>query len=270
MNLFLSGRSFALAAGLMLAGQSFSAHADDHPRLAPTRDVTVTYRMLASKTSPQSQDVKVYFSGSGDLLRIDSSDGHGVTILDRPNQKVTLVMLSQRVYTQFSPREGLRNPFLLDLTMHYTPAGEGNIAGVACHKWSIDTSHGKASACVTEDGVILSESGVDADGVEGSLVAQKVSYNDIPASLFLPPEGFERIQPHHRIPSSGEASGGTQAAPPVPGAPVAGAVGAASGQPALAPQDLSQPSVPNDSAGDGTTSHADQPPSGPSVAAPQK
>ncbi|GAD11101.1 hypothetical protein GFGA_1c0278 [Gluconobacter frateurii NBRC 103465] len=280
--LFRRYRSAFLASLLLCAGSGTAAYADDHPRLSPARDVTVTYHLSAPGMQGAGGDVKVYFSGSGDLLRIDSADGRGITILDRPKQVVTLVMLERKLYAHIRPQHGLHNPFMLDLGMKYTKAGQATIAGVPCGRWDIQTAHGKASACVTEDGVILSENGVDADGAEGSIQATNVAYGDLPTATFEPPAGFQEItprtSPHH------SSAGGSQSTSPTPApVPEGGAAGdsavqapghiAAQGTPAetsapvvppVSPEDASQPSVSNDSAADGTVSTPDQPPSGPS------
>ncbi|TPW36511.1 hypothetical protein [Oecophyllibacter saccharovorans] len=217
----------------------------EHPRLTPERDVKVVYRF---RTSPQPagpmKEVTVWFSADGDKLRIEPSSGEAVTLLDRPAQRVTLMSLREKSYIQFLPLHGLRNPFLLDLTMHYTREGMGNVAGQPCRNWAITSPRGRAEACVTEDGVILSEKGVDADGITGELEAVQVTYGPIPSAEFAPPADFRQIQPHAR---------------PVPmGAPGTGMGGGVQGQ-MPAPVDTSQPPVANDSAGDGTVQHADQP-----------
>lgn len=282
-----------LATGLCLVTP---ARAEDHPRLTPTRDVTVVYELTTPSSPPKGglNTVKVAFSGAGDLLRIDSQDGNGVTILDRPGQQVTLVMMKQQVYTRLHPSHGLHNPFMLDLDMQYTAAGHETVAGVACERWSIQSSHGKASACVTEDGVILAENGVDADGVEGSIRALSVSYQDIPASTFQPPADFHLLEPKARPAHQSQAGSATPS--PVPEAsgsdtqtttheaaapetsdsdmPVIGdrdtplpsttTPGPAAPLPGQSVQpDTTQPSVSNDSSGDGSVSAPDQPPSGP-------
>ncbi|MBF0849464.1 hypothetical protein HKD27_00800 [Gluconobacter sp. R75690] len=282
-----------LAVGLCLVTP---ARAEDHPRLTPTRDVTVVYELTTPSAPPKAgpNTVKVAFSGAGDLLRIDSQDGNGVTILDRPGQQVTLVMMKQQVYTRLHPSHGLHNPFMLDLDMQYTPAGHETVAGVACERWDIQSSHGKASACVTEDGVILAENGVDADGVEGSIKALSVSYQDIPSSTFEPPAGFHVLEPKARPAHQSQAGSATPspvpetsgsdtkttmpeaASPetsdsdsPVIGsrdtpAPATTTPGPATPLPGQSSQtDTTQPSVSNDSSGDGSVSAPDQPPSGP-------
>lgn len=203
-----------LALSLAPIGAAYADEASVHPPLAPTRDVTVDY-VVQPQGAPSPVPVKVAFSGDGNLLRIDGNGGKSITILNRQDQLVTLVSTMQKVYMQFSPRSGLRNPFLLSASMKYTPAGTASIAGLTCNKWAISTNHGSAQACVTSDGVILSESGVDADGAQGQLTAQTVQYGPVPSSSFQPPSGFEQIQAHPSSGAGGPAAGpATGSAPP--------------------------------------------------------
>lgn len=246
----------------------------DHPRLSPERDVVVTYRFQSgsqngkndgalSDKAADMKRVRVFFAAAGDRLRIEQIDGTGVTILDRPAQRVTLLSTAERSYVQFLPMHGLRNPFLLDLTMQYTAGQRTRIAGTPCQEWSIESHKGHAKACVTDDGVILAESGVDADGISGRLEALDVVYKDIPASMFEPPADFHKIMPHmvqvtpqgvseQPVPEAGMAGNGGRNT---------GSSGPAEGLPGMQNDvaDTSQPRVPNDSAGDGTVQRADQP-----------
>jgi hypothetical protein len=206
-----------MATGLLLAATVAGARAQEagavHPRLTPARDVTVTYSVQtqAQTQAPGApagpQQVIVAFAKDGDRLHIEPADRIGATILDRPGQTVTLVMNKQKLYVQFSPRSGLRNPFLLDLSMHFTPAGTGEVAGLACQKWTIATQRGNATACVTEDGVILSESGVDSEGTQGQLTALNVQYGPIDPSLFLPPAGYQKVTGHMPVGAHRAATG---------------------------------------------------------------
>ncbi|MDT8872776.1 hypothetical protein RAA17_20900 [Komagataeibacter rhaeticus] len=72
------------------------------------------------------------------------------------------------------------------------------MAGVACTQWDVTTDQGNATACVTEDGVVLQEIGVDGDGLKGKLEATKVVYGPIPDSMFQPPEGYRKVEPPRR------------------------------------------------------------------------
>ncbi|WP_025886619.1 DUF4412 domain-containing protein [Asaia prunellae] len=202
MSLFQAKGAAAFSLVAVMAGGATTALAQQHPRLSPARDVTVVYSVQPEKMSTPTEAI-VQFKAEGDKLRIDAPDHAGSTILDRPAQRVTLIMHKQRVYTSFSPNHGLRNPFMLDMAMQYAPDGTSSVAGLACNKWTITSSHGKATACVTEDGVILSEEGVDADGLRGKLAAQKVTYGPIAEDQFVPPTDYQQITGHMPIPHGG-------------------------------------------------------------------
>ncbi|GBQ62467.1 hypothetical protein AA103196_0318 [Ameyamaea chiangmaiensis NBRC 103196] len=212
--------------GVMIGLPVAHAQQADHPRLMPTRDVTVDYA-VTHEGAPQPQAVRVYFGGEGARLRVDGPNGVGATILDRTAQQVTVVLNRQRVYTQFNPREGLRNPFLLDLSMQFTRKGASSQAGQACTEWGITARQGNATACVTDDGVILREDGVDADGMRGRLEATTVTYAPIASTMFAPPADYQRV-------SHGGGAGGASAAAPGGGAATAGAGAAETPQPAPA------------------------------------
>ena len=164
----------------------------DHPPFMPTRDVSVVYDVQPDG-APQAQRITVSFSGDGRLMRIDSPDGQGATILDRDRKLMTIVVNPARVYMEVPERQELRSPFLLDGSMKFTRAGSDTIAGVACTRWTITAQSGNAAACVTGDGVVLGEAGVDSEGAHGHLTAQRVSYGPVAASQFQPPPGYSRV-----------------------------------------------------------------------------
>lgn len=215
----LRGRylALALAAGLIQG----TAHAadGDHPPLTPLKDAIITYSVQPDG-APLPQQVKVWFTAEGARMRIDAPDGSASTILNRTAQTVTILLHKQRVFTQLEQRGSVRNPFLLDVSMQFTRHGTRTVAGLSCTEWSVASGHGDATACVTADGLILAESGVDADGAKGNLSAKTVSYETIPASAFAPPSDYQEVH-RHRVASpngapgltTGPASNGTSSSP---------------------------------------------------------
>ncbi len=170
--------------------------ATDGPPLMPTRDVTAVY-LVTPEGAPQAQSVRVYFRGGGSEMRIDGPPGpdgsaSGDMVLDRPNRLITVVLNPAHSYMQIPEREEVQSPFVLDSTMRFTRTGTGSVAGLSCVTYSIVTPKGSSTACVTEDGVVLSAAGVDGQGARGRLVAQTVQYAPLPQSMFLPPPGFQR------------------------------------------------------------------------------
>lgn len=252
----------ACGAAVMLAcGVASAAPVGEHPPLSPTRDAVVTYRFQTevlpgkgNEAGPEHQ-VTVSFAASGDRLRIDPDDGQSATILDRPDQIMTLISMKERRYVQLRPMHGLHNPFFLGLGMVYHAGDMKQIANVPCREWAIESPRGKATACVTDDGVILAEDGVDADGLVGHLRAVSVRYEDIPADRFQPPAGFQKFNPLAKVKLPTQPP----QAQPVPGAALDGngrGLSRPNGADATTPD---QPHSPDDSVGDGSVTHSDQP-----------
>ncbi|NHN87806.1 DUF4412 domain-containing protein [Acetobacter conturbans] len=181
-----------LAVGMMLGASAACAAEGDHPPLMPLKDAVVTYDVQPDG-APQAQQVKVWFTAEGARMRIDSPDGSASTILNRTTQAVTILLHKQRVYSRLEQRGGIRNPFLLDVSMQFHKHGTQNIAGIACTEWDVTSGQGQATACVTSDGLILAESGVDADGAKGKLTATSVSYQTIPSATFEPPSDYQEV-----------------------------------------------------------------------------
>jgi Domain of unknown function (DUF4412) len=171
-----------------------------HPPLAPARDVQVEYSVQPDG-APSPKTIETWFTANGGMMRIDSPEGAGSTILNRATRQVTIVLNKQKVYTQIDARAGIRNPFLLDLSMQFTRKGPSQVAGVACTEWAIVSGRGTATTCVTDDGVILREDGVDGDGMKGRLEATKVTYAPIAVSVFQPPDGYQLVMRHRVAPS---------------------------------------------------------------------
>ena len=201
-TLFLLAAGAALAP-LLMGGPPALAQNDgsrdgsrDGPPLMPTRDVTVVYA-VRPEGAPQEQTVRVYFRGGGGLMRIDGPPGQdgspsGDMIMDRDGQTMTIVVNDARIFMQVPEREVVRSPFVLDAAMRFARTGTGTVAGQPCTTWSITTAKGQATACVTADGVVLHESGVDGEGARGELTARTVQYGPLPAALFMPPPGYQR------------------------------------------------------------------------------
>lgn len=195
----------AIAAGVVMAGMPSTAlaqikltdrkggqPASQHPPLSPLRDAEVTYAVQPKKF-PKPLDVTVFFKTGGDYMRVDGPQHIATTIFNRKDHFVTLILHQQKLYNRFSPKIGLRNPFMLDLSMKFVPQGQDNVAGLTCTRWAISSRYGAASACVTDDGIILAEEGVDADGVSGQLIARKVEYHALPSSVFDVPAGYNTL-----------------------------------------------------------------------------
>nr|WP_246379295.1 DUF4412 domain-containing protein [Gluconacetobacter johannae] len=192
----------ALPARAQEGGEAAAAH----PPLAPTRDVQVEYS-VQPEGAPSPKSVQAWFTANGGMMRLDSPEGAGSTILDRAARQVTIVLNRQKVYTRLDAQYGIRNPFLLDLSMQFTRKGAAQVAGVPCTEWGVASGRGSATACVTDDGVILREDGVDGDGMKGRLEATKVVYGPIASTIFQPPADYQQVTRRRVAPSPGIGGG---------------------------------------------------------------
>ncbi|MCP1221576.1 hypothetical protein [Acetobacter orientalis] len=221
--------------------QTAPAAVADHPRLSPGRDATIDYvfqpqpppELVQAGKVPSGplpeRHVQVLFSGDGGLMRIrylkDMTDTNprGSVILNRAAQEVLVILDDRKIYTRLVQQEVARSPFLLDMSMQFVRKNQAQVSGQPCTVWGVQSPQGKGTACVTDDGFILEQDGVDVDGLHGHLKALHVSYDDVPASAFMPPSGYQEVTAH--APQAGAAQNdgsqeGTIPAPatsPVPG-----------------------------------------------------
>lgn len=228
-----------LAWGLSLASSAHGAEQTataqpDHPRLTPARDAVIDYvfqpkppadLVQAGKVPPgplPERHVQVLFSGDGGLMRIrymksmEGDDSRGSVIINRAAQEVMIILDDRKIYTRLVQQEVARSPFLLDMSMQFARKGHSQVSGQPCTIWNVQSTEGTGAACVTDDGFILEQDGVDVDGLNGHLKATHISYDDVPASAFMPPPGYQEITPHSPRPGTGAEGnvGGAPATPP--------------------------------------------------------
>ncbi|MCG4252777.1 DUF4412 domain-containing protein [Acetobacter senegalensis] len=232
--------SLSLASSAHGADQG-AAVQPDHPRLTPGRDAVIDYvfqpkppadLVQAGKVPPgplPERHVQVLFSGDGGLMRIrymksmEGDDSRGSVVINRAAQEVLIILDDRKIYTRLVQQEVARSPFLLDMSMQFARKGTSQVTGQPCTIWSVQSTEGTGSACVTDDGFILEQDGVDVDGLNGHLKATHISYDDVPASAFMPPAGYQEITPHSPRPGSGAEGNSGSLAPSGPsGSPIPG------------------------------------------------
>ncbi|MBN8928124.1 MAG: hypothetical protein J0H19_16055, partial [Rhodospirillales bacterium] len=199
----------ALAAALAvapLAAFSPAAHADAPPRIQPTRDVTVTYRVLSDTTipagMPRPTSLRISFAAGGTRVRVEPGNGPMYLLLDRTAQRLTIVIPPQHSLMDL-PYDPSRDPQRLATDARFTRRGEATVAGLRCTEWDVRTRDGTGSACLTADGVLLRGSGAVSQQ-HGGIEATEVSYAPIPADALTPPQGFQRLEmPQLRLPQAG-------------------------------------------------------------------
>ncbi|WP_035372609.1 DUF4412 domain-containing protein [Acetobacter okinawensis] len=213
-----------LGVSAITAAPSHAQLATDHPRLTPGRDAVIDYVFQPRPTEQDlqagakadtpvaSRHVQVLYSGDGGLMRInymtsmEGDQSRGAVIINRAAQEVLVIINDRHIYTRLVQQEGVRNPFLLDMSMQFTKTGSSVVAGQPCTTWRAVFAQGKAETCVTDDGFVLQQDGVDVDGLNGSLRATKVAYDIVPVSAFQPPAGFVEVTPHSPRPDAATQS----------------------------------------------------------------
>lgn len=165
----------------------------EHPLYLPTRDVAVTYN-LDRQTAGAPKQAHMYYSASADKLRLETPTQRGFVIIDRVAKTMTVVMAPQHIYFQTPLDPEMAAGFILNADMKFVRGKAETIAGQHCTDWDVQSSRATGTVCVTDDGVLLLGRGKDKDGSGGGLEATEVNYAPQPASLFIPPADFRKIE----------------------------------------------------------------------------
>ena len=180
-------RSIFLA--LTALSVSLPALAQQAPRLFPSRDVVVTYRV--SGAGPM-QEVTMAWAAAARLMRIELP-GMGYTIADFAGQKGFMVMqIPQPMVMDIPMAQAAAHMRALE-TARFTRLGADRVAGIACTNWRHESSQGSGTGCFTDDGVLLRSQGA-AQGMQGGLEALNVTYGAQDVARFQRPAGAPSMQ----------------------------------------------------------------------------
>jgi hypothetical protein len=109
-----------------------------------------------------------------------------------------LLFPSQHAYLEAPVDPDLQRMLVLNDRMRFARKATDQVAGRACTVWEVGDPGDGASACITDDGVLLR-----GEGGKGKsrrlLVATSVQYGAQPGSLFAPPADYHRIAPSFRL-----------------------------------------------------------------------
>ena len=134
----------------------------------------------------------MHWRAGGQQARIDLPDGT-YAIADRGADQAMLVMPHQRVVMAIPLSATPVSEFLPDSNAAFTRGGSDTVAGYRCTIWTLRNARGTASACITEDGVVLRANGRANDGEGGTVLASAVRYAPQPRALFVPPPDLPRL-----------------------------------------------------------------------------
>lgn len=161
------------------------------PPFLPTRDVTVDYAVDISGQTPQS--VNVAFEAADQRARIDLISSGVFILADLPAGRAQMVVPALHALVKAPDISALTLVLAQAGEARFTPLRAGRYAGRDCETYLVlDPHNGTGTACLTPDGVILHFSGHNERGaIEAT--AQSVDFADAQSALFLPPDGFARL-----------------------------------------------------------------------------
>ena len=185
-------RHAALALGGLLAALSAPARAQDRPRIQPSRDVAVTYRLEGDAASAVPGGVpgalRLSWDAAGQRLRAEPEGRTQAVILDLRAHSAQMVDATLRSALTLPVRDADLQPLTLE-GARLTRRGDDVVAGVPCTDWAVQSPRGAGTVCLTADGVALRADG-EVDGRRGTFTATSVSYGPQRDELFRVPSDY--------------------------------------------------------------------------------
>jgi hypothetical protein len=193
--------SLALATLAMALLAAPAAQAQDQPRLEPTRDVAVTYRLVGAGAQGQ---VAMSWRASARQARLDNPDGSFLVADLAAGSGFMAHDQARELMVLPAPPTDAGVPGLVPPGGRFVRDGADKVAGQDCQGWRVEMSDGgRGRACITADGVVLRSVGAGGPGQpEQGLEATAVAYAPQSPARFARPAGYREV-----------------AAPPPPGAP---------------------------------------------------
>lgn len=163
------------------------------PRYLPARDAMITYRSTGSDAR-LPPNLSVRYSADLGRIRIDGVP-LGYLLVDRPMERVELIMPQPRLILQLPPGGGIVDGFILGPGLHFTQTGTDKVLGRACTLYDVSTDRDRAHGrvCLTPDGLLLRGEGQGRDGRNASIEATSVAIAPQPVGLFAPPDGYNIV-----------------------------------------------------------------------------
>ena len=191
-------RRAALAFGGALAALPAVARAEDRPRIQPSRDVAVTYRVEGDAASAVPGGIpgalRLSWDAAGQRLRAEPEGRTQAVIVDLRAHSVQMMDTVLRSAFTLPVRDADLEPLTLD-GARLTRRGEEVVAGLPCTDWAVQSPRGAGTVCLTADGVTLRAAG-EVDGRRGAFTASSVSYGPQREGLFrVPPDYMQFSMP---------------------------------------------------------------------------
>lgn len=171
------------------------ALAQPSPRVLPSRDVTVVYRVdgAAADAVPGGipGDLRVSWSAGERRLRVAPQGRTQVLLVDLDAATVQAVDSGLRAAMSLPVRPKDLQPLTLQ-DAHLVRRGTATVAGRSCTDYAVESRRGHGTLCLTDDGVALRADG-EVDGRRGRFTAVSVSYEPLPTQLFEVPAGYMQL-----------------------------------------------------------------------------
>jgi len=188
-------RALAVAAAGMCALALTAAAAPDRPApdrpaLAPTREASVLYRVVNAGAAPV--EVRVTAEAGGSPMRLDLPD-RTYMLVDKAAQRMAVVVPEEQVVLEVPFGDGPQTYFQLNDRMRFTRRAPGTVAAVRCTMWDVAVDNARGTMCISDDGILLRSSGLDAAGQRNVIEAVSVSFAPARPNEFVPPADFSRM-----------------------------------------------------------------------------
>jgi hypothetical protein len=160
------------------------AWADPPPKLQPTRDVDVTYRVPVPGAGDASLLQRLRWSAARHAQRVDMPTSGNWMVLDFAHHRMTLVRDDSREVVDLPAPLAADQP---GAGAGFRRVGTDSAAGLPCTLWHmVDTRGAETLACYTDDGVLLRAT----SGNRTMMEAVSVTYAAQDPAIFDTPAGY--------------------------------------------------------------------------------
>jgi hypothetical protein len=173
--------AFALAAWWLAAA---AAPADPAPRVNPTRDVDITYKVPVPSNANTAILQRLRYSAALREQRVDLPTSGNWMVLNYATHRMAMVRDESREIVDLPAPEATTQPNAGGV---FVRVGTATVANLACTEWRTHDTNGQETiACYTDDGVLLR-----ARGPRGTMMeAITVWYATQGPEVFALPAGY--------------------------------------------------------------------------------
>lgn len=175
------------------AAAALPALAQDRPQMTPTRDVSITYRMIGGGDRPAGapDSMTVSWQASTGRMRSDLP-GMGWMVADHRAGKGFMVMEEARMVMDIPLGQATQQQGMPP-NATFRRGGTERVAGLSCTVWTYQDGQSTGRSCITADGVMLRAEGTH-ERQTGGMEATRVDYAAQSAARFERPQGYQSMQ----------------------------------------------------------------------------